>query len=689
MSTFISYSRADSSFAIRLAKDLKSAGFNVWLDQLDIPTGARWDDEVETALESCKIFMIILSPESLQSQNVKDEIGYAIDSGKHLLPVKIKSGEIPFRLRRFQYVDFSKQSYSDSLKEIKGLLSAPGSLPETQEFENDISAAEERPTQKRVQAVAAGSPTPRTTMSRGLLIGLVAVALLAISAIIFRSLGAERSAATAPPIETALPESHPTERATVEATPDTSQVSAPVASPQPAAFLATFTKSKDLDAWESVVLGLGRKNKVKVSPSNDGLMFHLDDPDLHAYYFYKSESYDDIAIRMKAENLGQNTYKVSLVCRRTDDTWYEFMILGGGLWQLYDYRGEYIPVVNGGTQAIKPGKSINEYEMLCIGNKISLRINGELVTTEEIQKNVYPQGQVGLSVTADQVYPIDIKVMEFEISKPHSGPAAPVQDSSSTAASPANEQTQISQKDGMTMVFVPEGEFTMGSDAGEPNEKPVHTVFLNAFWIDQTEVTNAMFATFLNAEASGSNSISKWIDVEDADIHVHLVDNSWQVDPGYEDQPAIEMKWAGASAYCEWRGEGTRLPTEAEWEKAARGTTDNLYPWGNQISCDLANYAECKGTTVAVGSYPSNASPYGALDMTGNVMEWVADWYGEGYYQNSTASNPTGPDSGESRVLRGGSWDGHTDYQVRTTYRFEETPDSSKDDAGFRCVVPE
>ena len=111
MSTFISYSRANEGFAIRLAKDLKSAGYDVWLDQLDIPTGARWDDELEIALETCTTFMIILSPESMQSQNVKDEIGFAIDAGKNILPLKIKSVVIPLRLRRFQYVDFTKQPY--------------------------------------------------------------------------------------------------------------------------------------------------------------------------------------------------------------------------------------------------------------------------------------------------------------------------------------------------------------------------------------------------------------------------------------------------------------------------------------------------------------------------------------------------------------------------------------------------
>jgi hypothetical protein len=131
MSTFISYSRANSDFAVRLAKDLKSAGLDVWLDQLDIPTGARWDDEIERALEKSSIFLIILSPESIESQNVKDEVGYAIDSGKHILPVVTRSCKIPLRLRRFQFVDFSNKPYEDSLAEIKYLLSNTKNLAAT------------------------------------------------------------------------------------------------------------------------------------------------------------------------------------------------------------------------------------------------------------------------------------------------------------------------------------------------------------------------------------------------------------------------------------------------------------------------------------------------------------------------------------------------------------------------------
>jgi hypothetical protein len=122
VTAFISYSRANSDFAVRLAKDLRGAGFDIWLDQFDIPTGARWDDELEKALRKCTIFLIVLSPESIESQNVKDEIGFAIDSGKYILPVIIKPCQIPLRLRRFQFVNFSNQSYEDSFSEIKQLL---------------------------------------------------------------------------------------------------------------------------------------------------------------------------------------------------------------------------------------------------------------------------------------------------------------------------------------------------------------------------------------------------------------------------------------------------------------------------------------------------------------------------------------------------------------------------------------
>ena len=188
----------------------------------------------------------------------------------------------------------------------------------------------------------------------------------------------------------------------------------------------------------------------------------------------------------------------------------------------------------------------------------------------------------------------------------------------------------VSPIDGMKMVYVPAGEFQMGSEDGEDDEKPVHTVYLDAFWIDQTEVTNTMYARCVEAGACGSFGSSE-----------------------FDDYPVSSL-WQDARNYCEWVNR--RLPTEAEWEKAARGTDERMYPWGNTIDESYANYSQNVGGTTPVGSYEKGVSFYGAYDMAGNESEWVADWFDENYYSTSPSSNPLGPNSGEFRVARGGSW---------------------------------
>ena len=156
MTTFISYSRANSDFAASIANDLRSAGFDMWLDQLDIPTGSRWDDELEKALDRCSTFLIILSPESIKSQNVKDEIGYAIDSGKHILPVLIKNCKIPARLRRFQFVDFTDDSYKKNLDQIKYLL---GNTSELLSVNNGTSEEEKKDVQPSLTLIDRATQT--------------------------------------------------------------------------------------------------------------------------------------------------------------------------------------------------------------------------------------------------------------------------------------------------------------------------------------------------------------------------------------------------------------------------------------------------------------------------------------------------------------------------------------------------
>ncbi len=269
---------------------------------------------------------------------------------------------------------------------------------------------------------------------------------------------------------------------------------------------------------------------------------------------------------------------------------------------------------------------------------------------------------------------------------------------------------QISAKDGMVMGFVPEGNFQMGSNDGPDYEKPSHTVWLDAFWIDQIEVTNAQFEKFVNesnyetdAETADWSyvfdvSSGKWPKVAGANWR-HPQGPTSNLD-GLENHPVAYMSWNDADAYCRWAGR--RLPSEAEWEKAARGTDHRLYPWGNQKpGKNLLNFADKaiplgwsdKATdddypfTSPVGHYPEGASPYGALDMAGNVWEWVNDWFDPNYYLSQTTwRNPTGPSARAGKVLRGGSWYDSGNVS-RSSFRLAYFPMDWYAYYGFRCAV--
>jgi formylglycine-generating enzyme required for sulfatase activity/tRNA A-37 threonylcarbamoyl transferase component Bud32 len=253
------------------------------------------------------------------------------------------------------------------------------------------------------------------------------------------------------------------------------------------------------------------------------------------------------------------------------------------------------------------------------------------------------------------------------------------------------DSTWTRPADGMTMLYVPEGSFEMGSNDGSDDEKPVHTVYLDAYWMDMTEVTNAMYEKCVNdGDCDPPQNTSSY-------THSSYYGNSQ-----YDDYPVLYVDWNQANAYCQWAGAG--LPTEAQWEKAASWdpfTNEKyVYPWGNDFDCKKGNFddetvrddyvvpggANCDGfpDTSPVGSFLSGASPYGLFDMAGNVWEWVADWYSETFYGSSPSSNPLGPSSGQYRVLRGGSW-GDYSYIVRSTVRGGVDPSLIYSIVGFRC----
>jgi formylglycine-generating enzyme required for sulfatase activity len=257
---------------------------------------------------------------------------------------------------------------------------------------------------------------------------------------------------------------------------------------------------------------------------------------------------------------------------------------------------------------------------------------------------------------------------------PTSPPAVLMPTPTSAAASgttPAVEATAIPTKEisEVPMIAIPAGEFTMGNDSGDGDETPAHKVSVDAFEIDKFEVTNEQFRVFVDqtghvstAEKAGESA-------------------TWRTyAEGKPNHPVVLVSWNDAVAYCEWAGK--RLPTEAEWEKAARGPEGFIYPWGNEWATGKANTEESgyRGTTI-VGSFPDGASPYGLMDMAGNVSEWTSDWY-EAYPGSTCTSGYFGK---KYRVIRGGGWfsDAHL---VRTTERSCSTVDLHNDDVGFRCV---
>ncbi|MFL7791202.1 MAG: formylglycine-generating enzyme family protein [Anaerolineae bacterium] len=264
---------------------------------------------------------------------------------------------------------------------------------------------------------------------------------------------------------------------------------------------------------------------------------------------------------------------------------------------------------------------------------------------------------------------------------------------------PSLGDTRTRPADGMVLVYVPAGEFKMGS-MDYRDEYPVHTVVLDMYWIDETEVTNAQFAAFLNAQGNQAEGGVAWLDTRDSDCLIEQSGDGYWPKGGYADHPVVEVSWYGAAAYCRWAG--GRLPTEAEWEFAARGMRGDVYPWGNDFECSRGNFDDetkldsyvvpggegCDGydRTAPVGSFPSGKSWVGALDLSGNVWEWVADWYSEDYYVNSPSEDPEGPSSGESRVLRGGAWF-YNPSDARASNRFDFTPDVSYNFLGFRCAM--
>ncbi|MEJ2758210.1 MAG: formylglycine-generating enzyme family protein [Anaerolineales bacterium] len=244
----------------------------------------------------------------------------------------------------------------------------------------------------------------------------------------------------------------------------------------------------------------------------------------------------------------------------------------------------------------------------------------------------------------------------------------------------------INELDQARLVTIPGTSFKMGIDAsvglkicqtlGEvcdlsdfANESPAHKVEVDSYSIYQFEVTNAQYKLCVEAGVCNFPAFTEFYN-----------------DDRFAQHPVVFVNWFAANDYCTWAG--GRLPTEAEWELAARGTDGRLFPWGDDMACGYGNYAGCtQGLTAEIGSFPAGGSPFGVFDMAGNVTEWVEDWYSDVAYQQSATKNPTGPTEGEMRVAKGGSWKNPI-WGVRSTNRVANFPGVYSSGTGFRCMIP-
>lgn len=224
------------------------------------------------------------------------------------------------------------------------------------------------------------------------------------------------------------------------------------------------------------------------------------------------------------------------------------------------------------------------------------------------------------------------------------------------------------------VVSIPAGPFLRGTNAGGYDEQPQRTLILGAFAIDRYEVTNFQYQQFVDAAGHRKSGPP-----------ARYAKNMGRMRG--VNQPVVYVSWDDAEAYCRWKGK--RLPTEAEWEKAMRGTDGRLWPWGNVELANGANWVRVQDgydVTASVGSFKTDRSPYGVMDGAGNVMEWVADWYSENYYKDAPELNPQGPEYGVYRVLRGGGYT-TSGADIRITSRSKMVPDFRDETIGFRCAV--
>ncbi len=363
--------------------------------------------------------------------------------------------------------------------------------------------------------------------------------------------------------------------------------------------------------------------------------------------------------------------------------------------QLVEQGVKSVSIPKQPRENIKPQRSCSSISLIRLALPvvlavITISLSVLFILTRQTQSLAEASAPLSVTMILPDNSPTALQTVTLAPSSTASVTAAPILTGTSTepAVQPAQAVpslesltsiNEIMDAKNIAMILIPAGEFAMGRNGLTPDEYPEHIVYLDAFYLDKYEITNALYKECLDAGACTSpKSLG-------SETRLKYFDN-----PDFDNFPVIEVSWDMAQLYCEWRG--GRLPTEAEWEKSARGLDDRLYPWGNEIDCGKANFSywgyegQCIGDTTEVGSYPDGISPFGIYDLVGNVSEWVADRYQPDYYRTSPAINPLGAETGH-RVLRGGSWGRSNENNFSISNRKWSFSYYTSNSVGFRCAM--
>lgn len=621
---FLSHARQDADFAHRLADDLRRHEWEVWIAPDSIQPGEKWVDAINRGLAESGIFLLTLTPDAVKSTWVHSETNVAIslqhENHLRFIPLDVKQAAVPPLWKAYQWVSF-QSGYKAGLEELLRELQPEKmrSLARLyQQMQDVVGRRDWAQVQKLGAEITAQYPNYRETET------LMAMA-------------AREEAREQRQQAESLAQKRQTEAEAQRRQTEAAQL------------YARLRTAVDRANWDAALT-------------------------LAAQIETLLPGYRDVKQLAARARQGQRQKKWGAFGQtlRRQPVWGWMGVIVVIALALYGVS----QLANGGTPMVAPTETVSVVSQMMPETPTA-------AATPQPTDTQQPTNTPSVSTRTPTPKPT------------HTPTITPT-------PMPGIGSVRIRPADEAVMVYVPGGTLIMGSSdveidaafelceqalgSGEcqrswfERESPQHEVSLDSFWIDQTEVTNGMYAQCVDASVC-----------RPPEVNESYTRSSYYGNVEFNDYPVIEVSWEDAKTYCEW-ADG-RLPTEAEWEKAARWDEDSqearTYPWGETINCDYANYwandSACVGDTTTVASYPNGASSYGVFDMVGNVWEWTADWYGSDYYKNSPTQNPQGPDSGGSRVLRGGSWN-NTNNFAYAAFRGYNAPALRDPYVGFRCA---